>query len=197
MAVEVGDVLRIAARMRLAGIGDIINVYNFVVAVNGFLNDGQVMDAVANIMDDLYTTINQNVHQDVAYESIEGLNVTKSELLPDRDWPLLVAGANITDMLPEMNAACCFFRTITPKVRASKFLPPFGVNTQTDGALNAVPVTEIEAFGDFLVAPIVETSLTLGYVSRNRVTGIITSVSSRVVPARFRTQRNRRLGVGS
>ena len=197
MAVEVADILKIVARMRLNGIGDIVNTYHFIVAVNDLVDDDAVMDGVATIMNTLYTKIVSQISPLVDFESIEGLNVSKTELLPGKDWPSLTAGTNSSTMLPEMNAACCFFRTITPRVRAAKYLPPFGENTQDDGELGATAVTAIEDFGDFLVDPISITDLQLGYISFNRVTSFATAITSRVVPVRFRTQRRRRLGVGS
>jgi len=181
----------------LDGIGDIINVFHFVVAVNDLLNDDEVMIGVANIMDDLYTIINGVVANNVAYESIDGQNITKDELLPSKDWPVLTVGGNATDMLPEMTSCCVFFRTIKPRVRASKFLPPFTEGGLVDGALEAATLGLAEDWGDFLVAPLTDTDLTLGYVSFNRVTSVATEIISRVVPARFRTQRRRRLGLGS
>lgn len=197
MAVEVADIIRIAARMRLDGIGDIINVFHFVVAVQDLLDDSAVMDGVAEILDDLYTTVNGAIADNVTYESVDGQNITKDELLPSKDWPVLTAGGAGSDMLPEMTSCCVFFRTVKPRVRNAKFLPPFTIGSSDDGAVDALTVTALENYGDFLVAPLTVTDLELGYVSFNRVTQVATQVISRVVPTRFRTQRRRRLGVGS
>jgi len=197
MAVEVADILRIAARMRLDGIGDIINVYHFVVAVQDLLDDNEVMDGVATLMDELYTIVNGVIANNVSYESIDGQNITKDELLPSKDWPLLTVGGNVSDMLPEMTACCVFFRTIKPRVRAAKFLPPFTEGGNDEGLIEAATLALAKDYGDFLVDPLVTTDLQLGYVSFNRVTGVATEIISRVAPARFRTQRRRRLGVGS
>lgn len=197
MAVGVGDIIRIAARMQLGGVADIINVYHFVVAVQDLIDDSAVMDSVAGIMDDLYTIINGSVSDEVTYVSVDGINVSEEELLPSKDWPVLTAGAAISDMLPEMNSVCVFFRTIKPRVRAAKYLPPFTADALVNGAVNPAIISDMEDYGDFLVDPIAVTDLQLGYVSFNRITTIATAVDSRVVPARFRTQRRRRLGVGS
>jgi len=152
---------------------------------------------VASILDTLYTKINLIMSNNVTYDSIDGINVTKTELLPPKDWPILTGGANVNSMLPEMSAACVFFRTLKPNVRCSKFLPPFTEEASVDGAVESGAVTAVGLFGDFLVAPLVVTNLTLGYVSFNRLTSVSTQVLTRVVPARYRTQRRRRIGVGS
>ncbi len=197
MAVEVADIIRVVARLRLNGISDVVNVYHFVVGVHDLIGDSGFMDGVAEIMDDLYTTINPTITNNIAYESIDAQNITKNELLPSRDWPVLTVGGAAPEMLPEQLAACVFFRTITPRVRASKFLPPFTEGSNDDGAIESSAITNLEAYGDFLVAPLTITDLTLGYVSFNRDTLVSTLIDSRVVPARYRTQRRRRIGVGS
>lgn len=197
MAVEVADILRIAARMKLDGIGDLINVYHFVVSIQDLLDDDDVMTAIAKIMDDLYSEINLLIPTNVTYETVDGINVTKSELLPATAWPVLTAGVNVNSMLPEMNAACVFFRTNQPKVRASKFLPPFTEEASVDGALESGAVSACEDFGDFLLLPLTDTDFEMGYVSFNRETMVSTLPTARVVPARYRTQRRRRLGLGS
>lgn len=197
MAVEVADILRIVPRLSLDGIGDIINVFHFVVAVQDLLDDEAVMTGIAEMMDDLYTEINLLMPTNITYVSVDGQNITKDELLPSTDWPVLTAGVNVNSMLPETVAACVFFRTNKPRVRCAKFLPPFTQEANVDGAVETGALADIGSFGDFLVAPLVVTDLTLGYVSFNRVTSVATQVLSRVVPARFRTQRRRRLGVGS
>lgn len=197
MAVAVADIIRIVAKLKLSGVSDVVNVFHFVVALNDLANDDAVMDGVASILDTLYTKINLVMSDEITYDGIDGINVTKDELLPPKAWPVLTAGANVNSMLPEMTAACVFFRTLKPNVRCSKFLPPFTEEASVDGAVESGAVTAVGLFGDFLVAPLVVTDLTLGYVSFNRITSVATAVATRVVPARFRTQRRRRLGVGS
>jgi len=197
MAVTAGDVVRIVARMALFGANDIVNVFHFLIQANTFADDLAYMAGQAQIMDDLYTLVNPSINAAVSYISVDGQNVSKAELLPSASWPILAVGGGAGEMLPEMNAACCFFRTTTPRVRASKFLPPYSEGTNIDGAVSAPSVLLLEAFGDFLVADIVRPNLTENYVSFNRITSVATPVVSRVVPSRFRTQRRRRVGVGS
>lgn len=198
MAVEVGDIVRITAGMLLDNAHLIQNVYHFIVdAEPGSPGDDDFMNDLDDIMDDLYLTINFRVSDRIAYESITGINVTKDELLPSRAWPTLTIGADTDDMIPEMNAACVFHRTIKPRVRASKFLPCCGETSNEGGALQGIYKTAVQAFGDFLVGSIIEAGTTLRYGAFNRSTSIFTPVNVAIVPARFRTQRRRRIGVGA
>lgn len=197
MPVAVGDIVRITAKLLLNNLDDIVNVYHFSVAINNTLNDTAFMTEMASALDVLYTNINVQMHPNVSYSSVEGQNITKDELLPSRPWPILTAGTNASEMLPEMCAPCVFHRTLKPRVRASKFLPPFGENTNVDGAITAGAQAAIQAFGDALTVGLTTTNLGLVYVAFNRALGTSTVVTQALVPARFRTQRRRRLGVGS
>lgn len=192
-----GDIVRIVARMLLFGIDDVVNVFHFFVALNTTVDDAAFMVETALEMDNLYTLINAAIHPNVSYSSIEGQNITKDELLPSTAWPVLSAGTNITEMLPEMTSPCVFHRTLTPRVRAAKFLPPFGENTSADGAIVAPTVAQIQSFGDQLTDSLVGANIQLDYGAFNRVLATFTPVTQAIVPARFRTQRRRRLGVGS
>lgn len=197
MAVEVGDIVRITARLLLRGVSDVVNVYHFSVAINDALNDTIFMINTASAMDTLYGLINLRIHPDVTYIAVEGQNITKDELLPSTDWPVLTAGLSGSLMMPEMVAACVFHRTLKPRVRAAKFLPPMGDGVSVDGAVLAAAVVEFQAYGDSLTAGLTATDLGLTYVAFNRLLSTATAVSQALVPARFRTQRRRRLGVGS
>ncbi len=197
MAVAIGDVIRVTANMLLDNAHLIQNVYHFLVDAVPGPDDDAFMDEMDDILDDLYITINFRVSDRVSYESISGINVTKDELLPSRSWPTLTVGADTDDMIPEMNAACVFHRTIKPRTRASKFLPPSGETSNAGGALQGIYKTACQAFGDFLVGSIIEVGTTVRYGAFNRSTSIFTPVSVAIVPSRYRTQRRRRIGVGA
>lgn len=197
MAVTVGNIVRITARLLLNNISDVVNVYHFVVNANTAADDGAFMDEVADALDGLYTLVNSSIHNTVSYVSVEGQNISDNELLPSRPWPVLSVGGNATDMLPEMVAACVFHRTLTPRVRAAKFLPPYGENQNVDGEIAAATLITMQSFGDSLTTGLTETNIGLDYVAFNRALMSSTAVVQALVPVRFRTQRRRRLGVGS
>lgn len=197
MAVVVGDIVRITARLLLNNLADIVNVYHFSVATNTTANDTAFMTEMASALDTLYTGLNPIFTPEITYSSVEGQNITQDVLLPSRPWPILVAGVSASEMLPEMVAPCVFHRTLKPRVRAAKFLPPIAEDNSVDGAIAAAAVALLQAFGDSLTTGLTTANLALVYVAFNRLLSSSTVVTQALVPARFRTQRRRRLGVGS
>lgn len=197
MAVAVGDVVRITARMLLDGASDVVNVFHFVVDANTTVDDTVFMAEVAGQLDVMYALINFRVSTRIAYSSVQGFNVTQNQLLPDTAWPGLTAGVDGVEMLPEMVSACTFHRTVAPRVRASKFLPPATELSNAGGALEAVYLGLVQSFGNFLLLGLTAPTIDLQYVAFNVLLSTFNRVVSTQVPARFRTQKRRRIGVGS
>lgn len=197
MAVTVGNVVRIVALMQLNGVSDVVNVYHFVVNALTAASDLAFMTDVAVEMDALYTLINASIVDNVTYQSIDGQNITDNELLPSVAWPVLTAGLSGGNMMPEMDSACVFHRTATPRVRASKFLPPVGDGNNTDGVIGAILRAALIVYGDRLTLGLISAAVDLSYVAFNRTLGTTTPVTQAIVPQRWRTQRRRRIGVGS
>lgn len=197
MPVAVGDIVRITARMLLDGVSDVVNVFHFDVAVQLAVDDDAFMVDVAAELDLLYITINGHMSARVSYTTIDGQNITKNELLPSKPWPSLTVGGAGSDMLPEPVSACVFHRTLTPRVRAAKFLPPFTIGSNIGGALTALAVTAVTGFGAILTSGMATPLIQIDYIAFNRILGTGTPITQHIVPSRFRTQRRRRLGVGS
>ncbi len=197
MAVTVGNIVRLTAKLLLFGVDDIVNVFHFRVLVNTSANDTVFMAQAALALDSLYVGINAFVSDNCSYISVEGQNVTDDELLPSTSWPTLTIGGDVDSMLPEMNSICVFHRTLKPRVRASKFLPPTAENQNLEGAVSVAAVALAQTFGDTLTADLTGVDIALRYVAFNRTLGTSTDVTQAIVPARFRTQRGRRIGVGS
>lgn len=198
MAITAGDIVRVSAEMSRAGADDIFNVYNFRIDTPNPGGDGPTMGNLADLLDDIYTFINLDIPLNVQYDTITGINVTKDELLPAQSWPVLTAGVAVGEPLPNQISACVFWRTLRPKTRASKFLPYYTEAANTgNGTILAGAVTRMQAYGDALVGSIVEGLTTLTYGAFNAPLARFTPVTQAVVPAFFRTQRRRRLGVGS
>ena len=195
--VNINDVVRITARMFLDGIHEVNNVYHFR-AISANLTDAAAyMAGVAAEMDVLYTLLNADISSRLTYTNIEGINVTQDTLLPAALWPFLVAGSTGTELLPEMNAVCVFFRTTRPKTRTAKFLAGYTEPSSVGGALLPAVVTAVNAYGDRLLGGFAADGAVMQYGAFNSLAVRFTLVVSRVVPTRFRTQRRRRFGVGS
>jgi len=198
MPIAVGDILRITAVMQFDGLDDIVNVYHVKVDTNATANDDQFMDEMADAMNDLYTTINIALSELVTYIEVQGQNITQNELLPSKPWPTLVAGLSTSTPLPSQVSACVFHRTLRPKTRASKFLPVM-TEGQNDGngKIGAGTITVLQAFADALTSGFAGSQSFSFYGAYNAGLDRFTDVVLGIVPVRWRTQRRRRLGVGS
>lgn len=197
MTVAIGDIVRITARLVLDGSFDVVNVFHFVVAVQDAVNDSAFMEEVADQFDVLYTKINTEVTNRVSYVAVEGQNITQDVLLPSKAWPILVAGIASDSMLPETVSACVFHRTLTPRVRAAKFLPPMTQGSNVGGTIISGTLSNITDFGNLLTLSLQTLLIELTYVAFNRLLGTTTPVTQAIAPVRWRTQRRRRVGVGS
>jgi len=197
MTVSVGDFVRITAKMKLFGTDDVQNVYTFRVDRNDTVDDAGFMVAMALHMDDAYTTVLTGFTNLLTFISVDGINISKSELLPDTPWPVLTVGPNANNLLPTQTAACVFWPTTTPKVRTSTFLGGFteGGNL-ADGSIAPGTITNLIAFGAAMrIVATANVDAVKG--SFNPVLLVFTPAGVASVPARWRTQRRRRIGVGS
>jgi len=198
MGVAVDDIIRITAVMQFDGLDDMVNVFHFKLTSVSTSNDDEFMADMASVMDDLYTEVVLAFSELVVFIDVQGQNVTQNELLPSKPWPVLVNGGSMSTPLPSQVAACVYHGTLRPKTRASKFLPVF-TEGQNDGNGKIGDATQvlIQAFGDFLVGAIVGSAFTALYGAYNKGFDRFTVAGNAIVPTRWRTQRRRRLGVGS
>jgi len=195
--IDPGNIIRVTARMLLDGVFDIANVYHFEASSASLGTPDDFMTGVAVMIDGFHAVINGEVTTRITYTEVEGINVSKAELLPPKPWPILVAGTQGTDMLPEMNAACVFFRTTRPKTRTAKFLAGYCEVANVGGALLPASITLLNLYGDGVLAGGAADGAVLVYGAFNKLAVRFTPVVSRVTAQRFRTQRRRRIGVGS
>lgn len=197
MTVTVGDFVRLTAKMKLFGTDDVMNVFTYRIDTNTTADDAALMAEAALFLDISYTILLGDLVDDLTFVSIDGQNISKSELLPEVAWPTLIDGDNLGDLLPTQVAAEVFWPTITPKVRTSSFIGGYATSANTStGAIAAAAVTRLGTFGAALKDwNTVNVDGVKG--SFNPVKVLFTASGDPVVPARWRTQRRRRLGVGS
>ncbi len=197
MAVVVGDVVRITAKMKWFGTDDVQNVFTYKVDLNTTVDDLEFMSVVADVLDSAYNNLIGQMSTSFTFVSIDGINITQDKLLPEVLWPVLVAGLSATAIVPQQLAVCAFWPTTTPKVRTSTFFGGFVTFTiDTLGQITAV------ARGFALTAALelsnfdtVKLDMTKG--SLNPLTSVFTPSGAPQVPERWRTQRRRRISVGS
>lgn len=198
MPIAVNDILRITAKMQMLASDDIMNVYNLKVTAIVAPTDLSYMLSVSLFLDGVYTRFNSLIVNNLLYQSIDGINITKDELLPSVPWFSLVAGTDAGPILPVQVAACIFFPTTTPKVRASKFFGGFSeASNEVDGQLTLAAQAALQLAGDDLVTGMAVAGDNAQYGPYNVLLDRFTLVDRAEVPTRWRTQRRRRLGVGS
>lgn len=197
MPPALNDVIRIVNVFDRPGSGDqYSNTLHLKVAASGWASDLVFMTEIAVYMDTAYTLVNSSVSNGIDYLHIDGQNITQNILLPLVSWPVLVSGANASEMLPTQVTSRPYWPTKRPKTRPALCLPPMGEGAQEDGGkLTAAILATVQAFADKFVGNIVLTSGTLLYGAYNTVLDRFTAVDSRVVPLRMGTQRRRKVGI--
>ncbi len=197
MAVGVGDFVRITAKMKLMGVDDVMNVYTYRVDRNDTADDTDFMDDAAKLLDIAYTLLLEDINDRLTFVSVDGQNISKSELLPEVPWPILVDGDNAGSLLPTQCAAEVFWPTTTPKVRTTTFLGGYSVTANDAvGQVATAARARVLAFAQTLTEwNTVDVDAVKG--SFNPIKVLFTQAGEPVVPARWRTQRRRRIGVGS
>ncbi len=197
MPVAVGDIVRLTAKMRLFGTEDVQNIYTYRVDRNATTSDAAFMTQAALHMDTAYTKVNGDMTINLSYASVDGFNITKNELLPDTPWPVLTIGLTSFFMLPTQVAGFVFWPTTAPKVRTSAFVGGYTVASNTAVAeLTPPTIANLNLFGlDLRFIITVDIDATKG--SFKPIGSIFTPSGLPQVPVRWRTQRRRRVGVGS
>lgn len=198
MAISVNDIIRINANFLMQNSEEYTNVFHYKVSGTAGISDLDYMNSVADELDADYQIINPDISTGLDYVDFVGQNITKDELLPTVAWPVLVTGADASSILPHQVAPCVFFRTLRPKTRASKYLPAYCESSLTgSGGLTTATIALLQSFGDSIKTGIDEGLNTADYGAYNQALDRFTPVNAAVVPVRFRTQRRRRVGVGS
>jgi len=198
LTVAIDDVVRIIAVAQWAAQDFFTNTFYVKVTKQDEATDTLFMDRIAEHMDVVYSLINPDIVSVINYDHIEGQNITANELLPDKDWPVLTVGGDAGAGLPTQVAACVFYRTLRPKTRAAQYIWPYTeASNGSGGVVEAAAVTLLQSFGDAWVAGVLEGTVTADFGAYNPEFARFTPVVSAQVPTRYRTQRRRRLGVGS
>lgn len=198
MTAVVGDVLRITAIFQYLTLDFFSNQFYFKLTTQNEATDSLMMDKIADGLDSYYTFVNGVISDDIGYVNIEGQNVTQDVLLPPKLWPVLVNGGNVGECLPTQIAALVYYKTLRPRTRAAQYLPPMTETSNNPGGnMTAATVAAIQTFGDNMAAGILELSVEGDLGAYNPALARFTPVTLALVPTRWRTQRRRRLGVGS
>ena len=183
---------------RLFAGAQIQNVFHIRSTNIGSIPDTVALGDLADIMDAWYTLVNAHIADDVSYDQVRVQNVTQDTLMGSAAWPVLTSGAHADDALPETVAALITMPTAKPNTRGGVYL---GVLTESAngvaGAINAGTVTALASFGAQLLLEQVFGTSSYRYVVYNSLLKTYVLPTVALIHARWRTQRRRRLGVGS
>jgi hypothetical protein len=127
MAVNSGDILRVAARLNGAAHGDITNVWHVRFNGPGPITDAVAVSACVNYMEDVYTPVKSNITDNYDFEDVNVFNVTQDKPAGVAAWSTLVKGGDTGgETMPPQVAA--FVRGTTGYSRnwAKKFIGGLG-----------------------------------------------------------------------
>lgn len=198
MAIETGDVIRLAAVLSGAISGDIVNVFHVLILDDNELIQQDLLDDLADFLDAVYEHIILQISNVVDFDVIEVFNETKGIAEPAQAWPTQTTGAEGGQVLPSGVAAYGLARTETPGVRGSKYWPKFTEDILLNGvwgvgAVVAVANAMAEAYDAFVGGN--GSTVQPGVFSRaSEVLSVVTEIAALAVPA---YQRRRKRGVGS
>ena len=196
--VAVGDIIRVVARFRLLDTDIMVNTFHMKVLSNTTVDDNAFMDQLALDIDAKYQIVNVDISDELDYLDIDAQNITQNELLTGKPWPVLVSGADVGALLPTQTCAYIFFRTLRPKTRAAIYLPAYTEDSNdANGAIVAPARTQLSLMTSALEGGFNGVGFSADYGAYNRPLDRFTPVDQGVVPVRWRTQRRRRIGVGT
>jgi len=200
MAVVLNDILRVAARMHHALHGDLVNVYHLRVEDIASMDDSIALDACAEWIETLYTTVVSHMAQAWTFEDINVFDVTQDRPLGSAAWPTLVDGGDeYNDTQPPQVAALVRATTGYSRNWARKFLGGFSEARNTaQGFLDSTLVTALGNFALAWITPLVEAeAYTLQPVVWHKGASLWRPLVEGVVRNVWSTVRTRRTGRGA
>ncbi len=197
MTVANNDIVRITAKMKWFGTDDVVNVFTYRAIQQDHATDLLFMTDVAVALDLAYAELIAEQSDDFTYESVDGFNVTQDVLLPDVPWPVITAGQSATNPVPQQCSISAFWPSTRPKTRTQAYFAGFVVGMiDTDGQITAAGITAAQDCAD-IIFNLVTADIDLIKGSWNADLALFTPSGAAQVPTRWRTQRRRRIGVGS
>lgn len=197
MTVQQNDVLRVTVEMT-QDVDSVQNVYHFRSTNSGAIDDADVLDDMADVMDEVYALLDGETTTDLTYDQIRVQNVTQDLLLGVIGFPVITAGLNITDPLPRPVAALITYPTSKPKTRGGNYYGGMTEDRNTStGTILAGTLVNLAAVATILLAERVFGVNSYRMVVFNAALDTFVLPVSSIIHNIWRTQRRRRQGVGS
>lgn len=199
MAISNLNIVRVAAKMTVAGIADCLNVYH-VVCQQGTSGgtDAAYRLAIQEYIAALYATIAAVTSNAVTSVVLELFNESTDNPEAPLAWTPAFAGGDAGQLLPSGVAGFVWLRTNVSRVQGRKYLPPSTETQNGVGAWVAGYQAAAAAFGAFLlVAFTASNGAVIQYGVFRPIPGSLAFPTSAGVASDARYQRRRRAGVGS
>jgi hypothetical protein len=200
MTVDVGDTIRVTARLEWAGAVDVQNVFEAYCASGTPQDDDDVKADLADWLEDFYTPFLGALPDNLAFIDLDFYNVTNSAPMGQYAWPTLTAGtAGTTEISASGVAAVITAFTNVVRHHGRKFIGPIHEAAIDAGVLNAATMTALATMLIIWVTPFVGGTTGNGWVPgvTNRATSAFNQFRDAVVRNVPGYQRRRKANVGS
>lgn len=197
MTIDIGDKIRITARMTFAGVNDVQNVYHVSASGGASETDANFMAAMSAFLEARYGSINITVSDAIAYLDILGFNITKGLPLVPVGWGFLTQGLDTSEPTSPQVSPTVIWRTNRARSIARKFLPITGEANLDAGLLSTALLTNLANFAAAFIGNIPMGLVNVQFITLNKLTGLAATYENSIVPVDTRTQRRRRRSVGS
>lgn len=197
MTIQIGDVIRVQARMLRNGVDAVQNVYHVHHDTGSPVVDATWVSEVSAIIDAAMFGLSTAISPNITPLDLLFFNITQDVTLPDGAWTTFVGGTSGLHANAPQVSAEVFWRTGAARVIGRKFLPPMTEDLQSDGLWVAGLLASLAAFGVALVGSILTLQGNVSFGTYNAVTAVFNAYASTFVPIDARTQRRRRTGVGA
>lgn len=197
MAIGTNDLIRCASVWQV-GAEEQVNVHYLTVTGIAAQTQEQIRQDIAEWFTDGYSTVVGLMWQSTDHLRIELFNVTDGNPEPTISAQALLNGTNAGEILPPQVAAEVYFRTGISRRIGRTFLPTFTEATITDASWVAATITGLQTFGNYCRdIHVLTNGVNLEKKIWDRAALVARDVIEAVVPFDSRTQRRRRVGVGS
>lgn len=178
--------------------GEQINRYQFKKTAGGPVDDAELLDTIAVIVQTLYTLVLAAIHVRNVLREVGVFNVTQNRIVGTTDGGTYIGGSGIDPGLPQGVAGYVYFKTNVPKVILSKYLPSSTTNKVTGtGIWIAAQTVLYTSFATSLMLPFVfgAHEYVYGYLSPKTLAFEVPDLA--VVPRAPAYMRKRKPGRGS
>lgn len=198
MTAQPGDILEVTVIHDNNVSGEQVNRYQFELDSAGPVDDADILDDIAEVIQTLYVLIYTIISVRNVFREVKVFNVTQWLLVGSTDANAYTGGGSADPSEPTGVASHVYFTTNVPKVILSKYIPnPASADLTAAGELNTAGHTALATFGAALLVQISGGAnlYRYGYLSPKTLTFVVPSIM--VASTTLAYQRRRKKGRGS